>query len=262
MEIVSSIMFNNPCYRDDMEIEVKGLMLHSVGVPQPNANVFVDSWNKKDFNNACVHAFIDGVTGLVYQTLPWNHRGWHSGGASNNTHIGIEMCEPSEINYVSGSNFTCLDLINAKKIAGRTYVTAIQLFAFLCDKYNLDPLKDGVIISHREGYTRGLATNHGDPEHLWDGLKMGYSMDSFRKAVNKQMNTKNDPIAGSFVVKVSIQDLIIRKGPGTNFDKTGKFTGVGSFTIIETRSGVGSKNGWGRLKSDAGWISLDYCMRI
>lgn len=61
-----------------------------------------------------------------------------------------------------------------------------------------------------------------------------------------------------FMVRVTIPNLNIRKGPGTNFDRTGKFTGVGTFTILEVQSGEGAENGWGRLKSGAGWISLDY----
>lgn len=65
-----------------------------------------------------------------------------------------------------------------------------------------------------------------------------------------------------FTVKVSISDLNIRKGPGTDYAKTGKFTGKGVFTILEVQSGQGSTAGWGRLKSGAGWISLDYAERI
>lgn len=65
-----------------------------------------------------------------------------------------------------------------------------------------------------------------------------------------------------FLVKVSISDLNIRKGPGTGYAKTGKYTGKGVFTITEVKSGKGSDSGWGRLKSNAGWISLDYCQRV
>ncbi len=65
-----------------------------------------------------------------------------------------------------------------------------------------------------------------------------------------------------FLVKVSITDLNIRKGPGTDYAKTGKFTGKGVFTIVEVKSGKGSTTGWGRLKSGAGWISLDYAAKI
>ena len=64
-----------------------------------------------------------------------------------------------------------------------------------------------------------------------------------------------------FTVKVSISDLNIRKGPGTDYAKTGTFTGKGVFTIMEVQSGQGSTAGWGRLKSGAGWISLDYAVK-
>lgn len=62
-----------------------------------------------------------------------------------------------------------------------------------------------------------------------------------------------------FLVKVSIADLNIRKGAGTNYGKAGFYTGVGVFTITEVKAGAGSTKGWGKLKSGAGWISLDFC---
>lgn len=186
MKIIQSILTKNDCYTAGRKITVKGLMLHSVGCPQPSASVFVKRWNKPD-GSACVHAFIDGNTGEVYQTLPWNHRGWHGGGSSNNTHIGVEMCEPACIKYTGGSSFTCSNVDEARAVAQRTYDTAVQLFAHLCKEYKLDPLRDGVIVSHREGHQRGIASNHGDPEHLWNQLGMGYTMATFRKAVKAAM---------------------------------------------------------------------------
>ena len=77
MKIIKSILKKNPCHKAGKKIKVKGLMLHSVGCPQPTAAVFVKNWNKASYTLACVHAFVDGTTGEVYQTLPWNHRGWH-----------------------------------------------------------------------------------------------------------------------------------------------------------------------------------------
>ena len=69
-------------------------------------------------------------------------------------------------------------------------------------------------------------------------------------------------VEATFRVKVSISNLNIRTGPGTNYPRTGSFTGAGQFEIIETASGEGSRSGWGRLASGAGWISLDYATRI
>ena len=191
MKLVESIMTRNPCYTAGRKITVKGLMLHSVGCPQPKASAFISSWNSPAHDTSCVHGFIDGNDGTVYQALPWNHRGWHCGsgskGSGNNTHIGVEMCEPACIKYTAGPNFTCSNLTEAKAVAERTYKAAVELFAMLCKKYGLDPLADGAIISHREGHSRGIASNHGDPEHLWTQLGMGYTMDGFRKAVKAAM---------------------------------------------------------------------------
>ncbi len=75
-------------------------------------------------------------------------------------------------------------------------------------------------------------------------------------------NTAATPSTVPFKVKVSTPNLRIRKGPGTNYAKTGKFTDKGVFTITEIKSGSGSAKGWGKLKSGAGWISLDYCTYI
>lgn len=320
MKLVQSIMTKNPCYTAGRKITVKGLMLHSVGCPQPNASVFIKNWNTPSYGTACVHGFIDGNDGTVYQTLPWNHRGWHcaSGpkGSGNNTHIGVEMCEPASIRYTGGSSFTCSNLSAARTSVKKTYEAAVELFAYLCKLYGLNPTADGVIISHREGHARGIASNHGDPEHLWNGLGMGYTMNTFRKDVKEKMqggtvkpdetkemyrvrkswedavsqkgafhelenakkcvdankgyavfNTSGKQVYpktdfSPYLVEVTATDLNIRKGPGTNYGKTGKFTGKGVFTITEERAGTGSNRGWGKLKSGAGWISLDYVKRL
>lgn len=184
MDMVENILTNNPCFRSGKKIRVKGLMLHSVGCPQPSAEVFVRRWNRQDASRACVHAFIDGNTGKVYQTLPWNHRGWHGGGSSNNTHIGVEMCEPACIKYIGGASFTCSDRESALAVVRRTYDAAVELFAFLCREFSLDPLAEGVIVSHKEGHARGIASGHGDPDHLWKGLQSGHTMDGFRRDVS------------------------------------------------------------------------------
>ena len=88
----------------------------------------------------------------------------------------------------------------------------------------------------------------------------GYSVfDENGKAVYTSKATNS---TSSFKVQISISDLNIRKGPGTNYATTGKFTGKGVFTIVETKQGTGSVKGWGKLKSGAGWIALDYATRI
>lgn len=68
------------------------------------------------------------------------------------------------------------------------------------------------------------------------------------------------PAFSPYKVKVSIKDLNIRKGPGTNYASNG-FCPVGVYTIIEESDGAGATK-WGKLKSGAGWVSLDYAKRV
>lgn len=432
MKVIQNICTQSDCYKSGRTIEVKGLMLHSVGCPQPKAQPFINSWNKSGAK-ACVHAIVE-PDGDIYQLLPWNHRGWHGGGDSNNTHIGVEMTEPDTIEYIGGASWReKADGENTKAHVLATYKHAVELFAYLCLKFSLDPTSDGVILSHSEGHDRGIASNHGDVEHLW--RHFGLSMSQFRKDIKTAMKAeesvsltrimgealadaeqmrayilkKNPNVAQSVIdmiplyisegeaegvrgdvafaqscletgnfafegtavtldqnnfcgmgvtsrgkkgcsfdtpqigiraqiqhlkayasddslvnecvdsrfryvvrgcasyvewlgqkenpngkgwatgknyggkiltildsikesdveeemfkpykVRVKVPNLNIRKGPGTDCAKTGRFTGVGIFTIIEEAEGRGATR-WGRLKSRAGWISLDYVTRI
>lgn len=206
MHLYEHYSTNNQCYKNNVNQAdsryttfqargPKGLMLHSVGCAQPSAKVFADQWNRSGIEVA-VHAVLQ-ADGTVYKCLPWNYRGWHAGGSANNTHVGVEMTEPAQIKYTGGSTFTVLDKAAAQAQAQGTYQTAVELFAKLCYDYKLDPLADGVIISHHEGYIRGVASNHGDPEHLWKGLGLSYTMDGFRRDVKAAMPTASGSITNS-----------------------------------------------------------------
>lgn len=70
------------------------------------------------------------------------------------------------------------------------YNAAVELFAYLCDRFCLDPLGENVIISHSEAYYRGLGSDHFDPEHLWNGLEMEYTMDGFRRDVSEGLRLR------------------------------------------------------------------------
>lgn len=282
MEIIQHYLTKNPCFTNgkvlgytydgkqvswtvvsEKKAKVQGLMLHSIGVNQPDASVFLKSWNDPSYNSACVHGFIDANTGIVYETLPWTMRGWHCGRSGNNTHIGVEMCEPKGIRYYKGSSrFEVVgDVDEVREAVRKTYNSAVKLFAYLANLYKLDPLKPGVILSHHEGYLAGIASNHGDPEHLWtkSTLHLPYTMDMFRYDVKQQMTGQNgskipDP---PFSIKIRDNTVWIRSGPGLAYspfyDKNSKAvtTGIGVFTIVEV---VGD---FGKLKSGAGWVNLN-----
>lgn len=220
MKIIESFLKNNTCYKIGTPMQVKGLMLHSIGCPQPRAEVFARGWDDPR-KEVAVHGFIDGLSGDVWQFLPWDICGWHAGGAANLTHIGVEMGEPDSIKYMpSSATFTIKDADRPAAVACalRTYNTAVELFAFLCGKFGLDPLGDGVIIGHAEGHARGVASNHGDPEHLWRQLGMDKTMDGFRRDVAAKLGKAAptpDPVQGGTVYTVRAGDTL--SGIGVRF---------------------------------------------
>lgn len=66
--------------------------------------------------------------------------------------------------------------------------------------------------------------------------------------------------ATSYLVKVTTDVLNIRKGPGTNYGTNGAIRDKGTYTIVAESDGPGASK-WGKLKSGAGWISLDYATK-
>lgn len=96
----------------------------------------------------------------------------------------------------------------------------------------------------------------------WYKLKSGLFLTTGKEYVQF---IESLPAVSSYMVKVGIPDLNIRKGPGTNYATIGDFTGIGVFTIVEEASGTGAGK-WGLLKSYQkkrnGWISLDFATSI
>ncbi len=186
MNLHKLILTNNACFKAGKTIIPKGIMVHSTGADNPwlkryvgpddgllGKNQYNNHWNqeKPGGRQVCVHAFIgklaDGTI-ATYQTLPWNHRGWHAGGTANNTHIGFEICE---------------DGLSDSTYFNKVYLEAVELCVFLCREFGLTE-KD--IICHSEGYKQGIASNHGDVLHWFP--KHGKSMDTFRADVKSGLS--------------------------------------------------------------------------
>ena len=170
-------------------------MVHSTGANNPNLKRYVgpddgllgknqynNHWNqdKPEGRYTCVHAFIgrleDGTI-ATYQTLPWNHRGWHGGsgskGSVNDTHISFEICE---------------DGLTDAAYFSAVYKEAAELCVYLCKLYGLTEKN---IIGHYEGYHQGIASNHGDPKNWFP--KFGKSMDTFRTEVKRLLTAVETP---------------------------------------------------------------------
>lgn len=261
MNLKKLLFTQNECYKVGKPLKVQGVMVHSTGANNPwlkryvgpddgllGRNQYGNHWNqaRPEGRQICVHAFIgklaDGSI-ATYQTLPWNMRGWHGAsgakGSVNNTHIGFEICE---------------DDTNDPVYFNKVYKEATELVAYLCGMFDLDPMADGVVICHSEGYKRGIASNHADVMHWFP--KHGKNMDIFRADVaallKKDVSVPPAPQPPAFVPYiVKINNANIRKEPTGTSPIVGT-TGIGSFTI------VGEQNGFGKLKSGAGWVKLDW----
>lgn len=200
MQIVTKYITHNPFFNDGRWIagnEFKGFFLHSVGCAQPNPLVFIRQWDNANYGRAGINGFIGADA--VYLTAPCLEtpgrvkRMPHAGKpAGNNGYIGFEMCEPGQIRYTGGASFTVRDWAAAQAYCRKTYQNAVQLFARLCSFHGKNPLVDGVILSHNEGGKRGIASGHVDPEHLWRGLGLPYTMNSFRQDVAAAMKPKEE----------------------------------------------------------------------
>ncbi len=200
MNLRKLLLTKNDCYKANRKIATKGIMVHSTGANNPNLKRYVgpddgllgrnsnnNHWNqpRPDGQQKCVHAFIGKLANgniATYQTLPWNHRGWHAGGKANDTHIGFEICEDGLVD---------------RAYFDKVYQEAVELCAHLCKQYNVKPEKPA-LICHSEGYKLGIASNHGDVMHWFP--RHGKSMDTFRADVKKLLGgatvaNKNTPDA-------------------------------------------------------------------
>lgn len=193
MRLQKQYLTKNDCYRAGRTIRPQGIMVHSTGANNPSVaryvpgddvigrNQYGNDWDRPGLEK-CVHAFVgkfaDGGVGTV-QTLPWNRRGWHCGrgknGSANDTHISFEICE---------------DGLEDASYFKAVYQEAVELTAMLCREHNLDPLADGVVICHKEGYHRGIASNHSDVLHWFP--KFGKTMDDFRGDVAQKMRGEQE----------------------------------------------------------------------
>ncbi len=248
-------------------------------------------------NQASADYIVDDGTIVQYNPDPGNRYCWHSGGrklstkggslhgvAKNANSIGIEICSTNSTGKVPSANDRTWSFTDA------SISKAVELTRYLMEKYSIDA---DHVIRHYDVTGKlcpgiiGWNAESGD-ESQWEAFQAAIASGTADKAAELgaadrtiASGTKDQVIesgdadtadasgsaqAESFQVKVNISNLNIRTGPGTEFAKTGKHTGKGVFTIVETSEGTGSAAGWGLLKAYQsgrnGWISLDYAKRV
>lgn len=155
------------------------------------------------------------------------------------------------------------DKTHPYKVTDEAYEALVDLLADICKRNGIKELKwkaDKSLIGQINKQNMTVHRWFANKDCPGDYLYKRHGQ--IAKEVNSRLNANKTSTSNSFKVRINILDLNIRKGPGTDYAKTGNFTGKGTFTIIEKRDGKGADEGWGKLKSGAGWISLDYVEKL
>lgn len=196
--------------------------------------------------NASAHYFVgdDGV----YQSVEDDCIAWSVGGSrysnykntggakfygicTNSNSLNIEMCSQNGV------------------ITDKTQNNAAELVKFLMNKYNI---KIENVIRHFDVTGKNCPgwngwSNNGFSK--WNAFKSKLTSNNVKQETTTNTNS-------SFTIKVTADVLNVRSGAGTNYPITTKIKQNQVYTIVEV------KNGWGKLKSGAGWINLSYTTKI
>lgn len=141
------------------------------------------------------------------------------------------------------------------EISDKVMKSLINLCIDICQRYDIKPnftsTKNGTFTFHC------MYTNTECPGPYIKN-KIAYIIEEINSGLQAGSSAAEPvaPPSDGFLVKVTAKSLNIRKGPGSKFAIVGKITDQGIYTIVATA------NGWGRLKSGAGWISLKYTKEV
>lgn len=277
---------------------IKYIVIHYVGAlggAKANCQYYAGQ-----YIGASAHYFV-GFEGEIWQSVPDEDVAWHCGANSykhkecrNSNSIGIELC----VRKRDTSRLGAED--KDWYFEDETVAAAVELTKYLMKKYGVPASRvirhydvTGKICPNPYVYNttahtwdefkkkisgaaapttkklyrvrkswKDAASQLGafeELENAKNACKEGYTVyDWDGKAVYSKQTTKKLP----YKVQIDVDDLRIRTGAGTGYAVTGEYTGRGVFTIVEEKAGKGSTAGWGKLKSGAGWVSLDYCTKL
>ena len=180
-----------------------------------------------------------GFDGKIGMYVEEKNRAWTSSNAGNdNRAVTIEVA-----NDQMGGDW---------RISDTVMKSLIELCVDICKRNKIEKLT-------YTGDARGNLTRHNFfAATLCPGPFLQGKFPYIAEQVNKQLG--GPPAFQPYAVKVTTDSLNIRKGPGTNYGITGSIKDKGIYTIVEEASGQGATK-WGKLKSGAGWISLDYVQK-
>lgn len=203
--------------------EVIGVTIHNTANPAPSADdnlhaLWLQNVENADQQYISVHFFVDQDS--ITQVVPVDEVCFHAGdgkGNGNRKTIAIEICENG-------------DKVRAEK-------NAQVLTAALLKTY------PGTMVFKHQDWSGKFCPRVILGRNGWDAFKVGI-YDLLDEVPQVEPPKK--------LVRITVQNLNIRKGPGVIYGKAGMVHLGSIYTIVEV------KGNWGRLKSGAGWIHLGF----
>lgn len=215
----------------------------------------------------CSANYVVGKDGSIGLSVDEKDRSWcSSNGTNDNRAITIEVASDTTHPYA---------------VTAKAYAALLDLVTDICKRNGIKKLvwstNKNDRVNHRNGCNmtvhRDFANKACPGEYLYSrhgeiaaevnrrlqGASNGGGVVVTPPAAEKPTGGTTGATVTPYHVRVKITNLNIRKGPGTNYGSTG-FIKPGVYTIVAESTGTGATK-WGKLKSGAGWISLDYATK-
>nr|UWD74514.1 MAG: N-acetylmuramoyl-L-alanine amidase [Bacteriophage sp.] len=215
----------------------------------------------------CSANYVVGKDGSIGLSVDEKDRSWcSSNGTNDNRAITIEVASDTTHPYA---------------VTAKAYAALLDLVTDICKRNGIKKLvwstNKNDRVNHRNGCNmtvhRDFANKACPGEYLYSrhgeiaaevnrrlqGASNGGGVVVTPPAAEKPTGGTTGATVTPYLVRVKIANLNIRKGPGTNYGATG-YIRPGIYTIVAESTGKGAAK-WGKLKSGAGWISLDYATK-
>lgn len=193
-----------------------------------------------------------GVDGRIGMYVEEKNRSWCTSSAANDHRaITIEVASDTTEPYAVRDN---------------VFAALLDLVTDICKRNGIKKLVWSTNKTDRVNHKNGCnMTVHRDYANKSCPGKYLYDRHGEIAAeVNKRLGADEPKVETfkSYLAKVTASALNIRKGAGTNFAVTGVIRDKGTYTIVAESKGQCSTKGWGKLKSGAGWISIDFVKKV
>jgi len=215
----------------------------------------------------CSANYVVGKDGSIGLSVDEKDRSWcSSNGTNDNRAITIEVASDTTHPYA---------------VTAKAYAALLDLVTDICKRNGIKKLVWSTNKNDRVNHLNGcnmtvhrdfankacpgeyLYSRHGEiaaeVNRRLQGASAGSGVVVTPPATEKPTGGTTGAAVTPYLVRVKITNLNIRKGPGTNYGSTG-FIKPGVYTIVAESTGTGATK-WGKLKSGAGWISLDYATK-